>query len=143
MNTENLSRGGRRPGAKNRTTVLREIGAERYAEGVLEFLNRVMTGQEVDGVKPDLDDRLAAAKQLVRVAVPVPRPPAVALPLPDGGDLRPGLKTVLRAVSAGELGLAEAEVAIRVLTAARAAAEGETGAASDREIDIFGHTEGF
>src|SRR5690348_1272596 len=101
-------RGGRKPGARNKTTLAREALADEHGAAVLQFLSDTMNGVEVAGVRPSLGDRLSAARELRRAVIPPPRPAPVALDLPSGGDLRTGLAVVLEALRAGKLGVGEA-----------------------------------
>lgn len=141
-------RGGRQPGAVNKANALIRDRIEMTADPI-GFLTRIMLGEEIEcapsfknapavdlaqaikgsasggtvKVRPNLDQRIAAANKLADKLMPSPRSRAITLPIPtqsaSPGDLDAAADTVMLEMTEGRITLDEAEQAMTVIAKRR------------------------
>src|SRR5665213_636272 len=103
--TQKLKTGGRTTGTPNRRTVASRRHLQTIADP-MAFLASVLRGDAIDGAKPTLADRMAAARELRRVMVPDcrERPLSMTLPPVDSiADFPAAFSAVIAAVGAGQV----------------------------------------
>jgi hypothetical protein len=123
--TQTSKTGGRKLGTPNRRTLASRRHVRDRADP-LDFLAKVMSGVVIDGMKPTMADRLAAARELRRVIVPdaKERPINFQLPSVTGlSELAQAVCATLKAVGEGKITPGEGKAVTDLLEAARKALE--------------------
>ena len=132
-----IKTGGRTPGTPNKRTT----ASRRQLAGLadpLGFLAAVLNGETIDGAKPSLADRMAAARELRRVLVPDCRERTLTMTLPavaSAEDLPAAFSAMLAGVSAGEITPTEARALVDLLDGTRRAFETVDLAARITELE--------
>ena len=119
--TNRTKTGGRVAGTPNRRTT----ASRRQLAGLadpLGFLASVLKGDQIDGVKPTLADRMTAARDLRRVMVPDCRERALSITLPavsSVADLPAAFSAILAGVACGLITPTEARALVDLLDGMR------------------------